>query len=254
MSIYQTIAERILASERILFITGAGISADSGLPTYRGIGGLYNGNATEDNLPIEEALSGQVMRTRPHVTWKYLLQIEQACRGKRFNPAHKIIADIEKLKPDTWVLTQNIDEFHRHAGSKNLIEIHGRVGELFCPSCDFERQVENYDGLTIPPHCPHCGGVIRPRVVLFGEMLPEKEVSLLYEQLQRGFEMVFSIGTTSVFPYIAEPIYRAKHWRALSIEINPGETDVSHFVDVKIPASAKSAMELIWQEMQRLKL
>lgn len=253
MSLYEEIAKKILAANRILFITGAGISADSGLPTYRGIGGLYNGNATEDNMAIEDALSGQVMRARPDITWKYLLQIERVCRDKEYNAAHEIIAEIEKIKPQTWVLTQNIDEFHRRAGSKQLIEIHGRVSELFCSVCQFEQQVKNYEGLTIPPHCPKCGAVIRPRVVLFGEMLPEKEINLLYSEMQKGFDLVFSIGTTSVFPYIAEPVYRAKRWGATSIEINPGETEVSQYVDVKISASAKEALQAIWLEMQRLK-
>ena len=252
MSIYQSIAEKIIAAERILFITGAGISADSGLPTYRGIGGLYNGNATEDNMPIEEALSGTVMRLHPEITWKYLLQIESVCRGKTFNDAHKVIADIEKLKPNTWVLTQNIDEFHRRAGSQNLIEIHGHVSALFCPKCQYETIVNNYSELSLPPHCPKCNSVIRPRVVLFGEMLPEKEINELYTQMQKGFDLVFSIGTTSVFPYIAEPVYRAKRWHATTIEINPGETEVSQYVDVKITSSAKEAMCAIWDAMHRL--
>lgn len=249
----QRIAEKIIGSQRILFITGAGISADSGLPTYRGIGGLYNEHTTEDQLSIEEALSGYILKTRPDITWKYLLQIEKECRGKMFNSAHKIIADIESFKPDTWVLTQNIDGFHRHAGSRNLIEIHGRVSELYCVECAYQIRVESYEGLALPPICPDCGAAVRPNVVLFGERLPEKELNQLYQQLRQGFDLVFSIGTTSVFPYIAEPILRARDWRALTVEINPCETEVSQYVDVKIPTNAKPALQAIWEEVQRLK-
>ena len=95
------IARLIEDAERILFVTGAGLSADSGLPTYRGIGGLYNEQHTEEGIPIEMALSGDMLRTRPEITWKYLLQVESACRGAGFNRAHRIIADIEKLKPQS---------------------------------------------------------------------------------------------------------------------------------------------------------
>ena len=94
-------AELIYSSERILFITGAGISADSGLPTYRGVGGLYNDDLTEEGLSIEEALSGSVMLKRPDITWKYLWQIGSACHRAKPNMAHEVIASIQAIKPDT---------------------------------------------------------------------------------------------------------------------------------------------------------
>src|ERR1039458_6334427 len=93
----------ILARSRsILFITGAGISADSGLPTYRGIGGLYNAEHPEEGLPIEEILSGEMLRCRPELTWKYLGQIEQATRGAQFNRAHEVIAEMESSFERVW--------------------------------------------------------------------------------------------------------------------------------------------------------
>ena len=108
----------------ILFITGAGVSADSGLPTYRGIGGLYNNKLTEDGIPVEMTLAGETLRTHPEVTWKYLLQIEENCRTARHNRAHEVIAEMERHFTRVWVLTQNIDGFHQVAGSRNLIDIH----------------------------------------------------------------------------------------------------------------------------------
>src|SRR3989339_1716546 len=82
--------------QNILFITGAGVSADSGLPTYRGIGGLYNDKSTEDGIPIEMALAGETLYTHPEVTWKYLLEIEKNCREAKFNRAHQVIAEMER--------------------------------------------------------------------------------------------------------------------------------------------------------------
>src|SRR6187549_2898453 len=121
MSIEQ--ASALLASARsALFITGAGVSAASGIPTYRGIGGLYGDKETDEGLAIEEALSGGMFQSRPEVTWKYIHQIERACRGARFNAAHAAIARLERRIARCWVLTQNVDGFHRIAGSTNVID------------------------------------------------------------------------------------------------------------------------------------
>jgi NAD-dependent deacetylase len=234
-------------ARRLLFITGAGISADSGLPTYRGIGGLYNEQLTEEDIPIEVALSGEMLAESPHITWKYIRQIENACRGASYNDAHRIIANLQDCFEDVCVLTQNVDGFHRQAGSRNLIEIHGDIHDLHCTACDYDRVVPHYDDLEIPPSCPQCAAVLRPRVVLFGEMLPEQAVGHLYSQLERGFDLVFSIGTTSVFPYIAGPVLEAKRMGVPTVEINPATTVVSSFVDFKVPTGAASSLASIWQ-------
>src|SRR5262249_35420370 len=92
---YAQVAAELAKARRVLGITGAGISADSGLPTYRGIGGLYESSDTEDAMPIEEALSGEMMRRRPDVTWKYIHQIESACRDKKHNAAHEALAQLQ---------------------------------------------------------------------------------------------------------------------------------------------------------------
>lgn len=242
------IAEHLRQAKRVLFITGAGISADSGLPTYRGIGGLYNDHLTEDLMPIEMALSGTIMSISPEITWRYLSQIEKACRQAKFNRAHEIIVEIEKLKPETWVLTQNIDGFHRDAGSQNLIEIHGCLHDLYCVDCNYQTKVKDYSTLqTIPPICPRCNGLIRPQVVLFEENLPQLGVIQLYNEMFKGFDLVFSIGTTSSFNYIKQPVMKAKSWNALSVEINPSNTNVSDFVDIKLRTTATDTLEQIWQ-------
>lgn len=246
---FTEIADLIDQSDRILFITGAGISADSGLPTYRGIGGLYDDVHTEEGIPIEVALSGEMLREQPELTWKYLLQVEQACRGAGYNLAHKLIAQVEQIKPQSWVLTQNIDGFHRAAGSRQLIEIHGKVGELLCTKCHYEFASNDYSQIDRVPVCPRCHSVMRPSVVLFGEMLPEPAVADLHREMVRGFDLVFSIGTTSVFPYISQPVFEARRWNAKVVEINPGITEVSPFVHYKLPMRAVDAMQGIWQAL-----
>ncbi|EIJ44198.1 NAD-dependent protein deacetylase, SIR2 family [Beggiatoa alba B18LD] len=244
----KTIAEHLRDAQRILFITGAGMSADSGLPTYRGIGGLYDGKLTHDNMPIEVALSGDMLMRKPEITWKYLLEIEKSCRGASFNRGHEVIAEIEQAKPETWVLTQNIDGFHRLAGNKHVIEIHGRVYDLHCVKCRYQFSVTDYTELAgFPPSCPKCSGLVRPNVVLFGEMLPEPALHRLYKVLEDGVDLVFTIGTTSVFPYIAQPVLAARSLGIPTVEINPGRTEVSYAVRYKVARGAAAVLDEVWQ-------
>lgn len=242
------VVEFLEKADSIFFVTGAGISADSGLPTYRGIGGLYDKKITDEGVPIEMALSGRMLAERPEITWKYLKQIETNCRNARFNKAHAIIAEIESVFKRTWVLTQNIDGFHSVAGSKNLIDIHGDFHNLVCLECDWSTQVKDYRDINIPPVCPQCKSLVRPDVVFFGETLPFAKTQILYKQLAEGFDLYFSIGTTSVFPYIREPILLAKQKGKPTVEINPGQTEISGIVDIKINLGASEAMEKIWNE------
>ncbi len=224
-------AGRLLSTaRRILFITGAGLSADSGLPTYRGVGGLYEGALTDVGLPIEQALSGAMFERRPDITWRYLSQIEASCRDARPNAGHYAIARLEAMHGAVTVLTQNVDGFHLMAGSHDVIEMHGTLRRLRCVDCGRCRQVDNYTGLQIPPDCPHCGGVLRPDVVLFGENLPDQAVHRFEQVLAAGPDMIFSVGTGSSFPYIAGPMLWAIEQGIPTIEINPGHTPISERV------------------------
>jgi NAD-dependent deacetylase len=243
------VAVLIERAKRILFITGAGISADSGLPTYRGVGGLYDDKLTAEGLTIEEALAGHTLATRPEITWRYIAEIEANCRGAGPNAAHRAIAAFEREKPDVWVLTQNIDGLHRAAGSKNLIEIHGTVHRLLCTACDYERPVNDYDGLTLPPHCPSCGALVRPDVVLFGEMLPQHALIQFSRVMDAGPDLVVSIGTTSVFPYIARPVWWARQHGIPAVEINPGSSEVSEIVTHRLRIGAGQAMGALWARL-----
>jgi NAD-dependent deacetylase len=248
-AVLDRVSEAFARAQSVLFITGAGISADSGLPTYRGIGGLYEDASTEEGFAIEEALSGEMLRERPEVCWKYIHQIERACRGASWNRGHEVIAKMEGRYERTWVLTQNVDGFHLGAGSKNVIEIHGDVHKLACTRCQFRQTVEDYAGLSIPPRCSDCGGILRPEVVLFGEMLPTAAVATLERELRRGFDLVVSIGTTSVFPYIAAPVVLARRTGRDTVEINPGTTGVSHVVAHRVRSRAAVALDAIWQRL-----
>jgi len=243
------VAEHLRHARSALFITGAGISADSGLPTYRGVGGLYDSEATEEGLRIEDALSGDVFAMRPDITWKYLIQIEENCRGARPNAAHFAIASLDKHLDRVMVFTQNVDGLHRQAGSREIIEIHGNLQELECTECSHEEAVADLSGREVPPLCPHCGAVLRPRVVLFGESLPEEALDRFIDAFQEGFDIVFTIGTSSIFPYITQPVVLAAGSGIPTVEINPARTMLSDIVDYYLPLGAAEAMSAILERL-----
>jgi NAD-dependent deacetylase len=243
----EEVVQAMRAARSVLVITGAGISADSGLPTYRGVGGLYERDLTEDAVPIEVALSGETMRRSPEITWKYILQIESACRGVRHNRAHAVIGEMEQVFERLCVLTQNIEGFHRDAGSTNLVEMHGNIHHLYCVVCDYRTRVADYSEIRVPPACPQCGSLVRPDVVLFGESLPRRATLQLYAEMYAGFDLIFSVGTTSVFPYIADPVLQAAEIGIPTVEINPGESEVSHVARYRLQTRAAPTLDKLWR-------
>lgn len=255
------IVERLDSARRVLFITGAGLSAESGLPTYRGIGGLYERNRTEEGYSIEEVLSGSMFEKEPLLTWKYLLELGMAVLEAKPNSAHRLIAEIEEhfreRGGEVWVLSQNIDGFHHQAGSKNLLEIHGTMHRWRCTQCEWtteEPPYENYrhkPGETavmgiIPPRCPKCGGIARPDVVLFEELLPGKVIDRLQRELDAGFDVIFTVGTSAMFPYISSPVHIGKRQGALTVEVNPGESQLSGDINIHLKSGAGAALDAIW--------
>ena len=246
------VVELMRQSNSLLFITGAGMSAESGLPTYRGVGGLYDVDTTSEGLPIEEILSGAMLMSSPDLTWKYLMQIADACGDAAFNRGHAVLAEMEAHFDRLWIVTQNVDGFHQAAGSKNVIDLHGDLHELICTRCDYRNRFENDEQtqLELPPMCPECQCLLRPDVVLFGEMLPTEKTDLMYGELSNGFDMVFSIGTSSVFRYISWPVEVARQNGVPTVEINPGTSDVSHLVDIQLPLPAATTLDEIWGRYQ----
>lgn len=242
-------AATLCQARSVLFVTGAGVSADSGLPTYRGAGGLYTGDGLERGMPVERILSAETLEERPELTWDVLAALERSGRGTRPNRAHEVIALLQDRIPRCVVLTQNVDGLHGDAGSRDVIEIHGTTRALRCTRCPRRERVADWSRLSFPPRCPDCGAVVRPDVVLFGETLPEEAVGRLHGELARGFDAVFVVGTTAVFPYIVLPVQLAPLWGAPSVEVNPEESEVSALVDVRVRAGAAAALDAIWREL-----
>lgn len=238
------VATTLRSARRVAVLTGAGVSADSGLPTYRGVGGLYNGMEIEAGLPIEEILHAYTMARNPALTWKYIAQIERACRSCGPNQAHTLLAAWQD-RFDVRIVTQNIDGFHLAAGSREVIELHGNLEKLYCCDCLHEFSSTAFDLNLLPPRCPHCDGLVRPRVVLFGELLPPAAVAAYERELARGFDVMFVIGTSALFPYLQDPVVEARARGCITVEINLDRTVLSDEVSYRLVGGARATLERI---------
>jgi len=231
-------------------ITGAGVSAESGVPTYRGTGGLYE----EDEGAIE-ALTGTTLRSDPDRTWKTVGDLARHAAGAKPNAAHVAIAEIERKVERFVLLTQNVDGLHQAAGSRNVIDIHGSIAHTRCMACGQEGDLTREELLAIvaAPRCRSCGGTLRPGAVLFGELLPPGKVARMERELLADPpELVLVVGTSALFPYIAEPVVVARRARRLTVEVNAEPTVLSNVVDWFLEGKAAAIVPKIAREIAPL--
>lgn len=218
--------------ERVVFFTGAGISAESGVPTYRGAGGLWH------EYRPEEYACQEAFERDPEKVWDFHDKRRQLTGACAPNAGHEAIARFEARRPSTTVVTQNIDGLHARAGSRNVYELHGSMWRIRCERC--RTLVDNRDVPLVPRTCA-CGAYWRPDIVWFGDMLPMDVVSAAEEAI-RSCDLLISVGTSaSVFPAAQLPLL-AKHAGATLVEINPEETPLSRLYDVCLREPASKAL------------
>lgn len=227
--------ELISTAERILILTGAGISAESGVPTFRGGGNtpVWRG------MPFQELSSAGMVDENLPLVWEWFDYRRGVLADCKPNAAHYAIAGAQKSgRYDAFTLaTQNIDGLHRVAGSTDLIELHGNINEARCLSCGLLRQLADISEDERPPLCPECFDSMRPHVVLFGEALHGDVLPRAYESAA-GCEVCLVVGTSAVvYPANQIPTIAKREGAAL-IEVNPEETELSPSVDVSIRGKA----------------
>ncbi len=213
--------EQVSKARSISVLTGAGVSAESGIPTFRSNGGFWRNNRFED-LATPAGFARD-----PKFVWEWYEERRRGIAATHPNPAHFAVAELERRTPQFTLITQNVDGLHHAAGSKNVIRLHGDIWTLRCTKCDFEE--ENRSLLTdLPPRC-ECGALLRPGVVWFGEMLPAGAIERATSAVVQS-DVFLVIGTSAqVFP-AAGLIPLAIQRRATVIEVNPEETDFSEDV------------------------
>lgn len=197
-------------------LSGAGMSAESGVPTFRDEGGLWR-----ERDPMELATPEAFIRD-PKLFWEFYQERRRNLDGVQPNPGHRALAAFEQVRGDTWTITQNVDALHRVAGTSNLIEMHGCLWELRCSVCRYREEDRDLD-FDEPPHCPDCGGMLRPNVVLFGETYPPRMLTEIDELLHRG-GVLLVIGTSGQVAPAAFFAGMARSAGAYCVEINPSGT------------------------------
>lgn len=222
-SIPEALVERMRDAKRVVASTGAGVSAESGVPTFRDAqSGLW---AT---FKPEELATPEAFAANPRRVWEWYAWRRELVAAALPNAGHYALAQLEKLVPDLQVVTQNVDGLHRRAGSVNVTELHGNLFRTLC-SVD-GTVIEKWASTEVPPACPSCRAPLRPGVVWFGESLPVAELRHASER-SRDCEIFLSIGTSSqVYPAAQLPL-EAKARGALLVEINPTPTPLSAQAD-----------------------
>lgn len=231
-------------AKNIVFFTGAGISAESGIPTFRGKEGIWK------KLKPEELASFDAFIRNPELVWEWYNHRKHIVHTAQPNPGHKAIADMQELF-NTTVITQNVDNLHRRAGSRNIFELHGNIERSYCIQCR-EFFNEDFDTGEKIPKCK-CGGLIRPDVVWFGEMLPEDQYSG-GENAAKMADIFIIAGTSAVVYPAASLVYTAKQYGAYLIEINIEETEISEMVNKSFFEESGKILPQIFDELKKLNI
>jgi NAD-dependent deacetylase len=241
------------ASHHVVALTGAGLSAESGIPTYRGKDGIWTkfGEPTIDGW--------ELFCSDPEQWWRNATEHREA--GSEFsraieaaepNAGHLAMAELERLGRLQHVITQNIDNLHRRAGSHAVTEIHGNRAMVRCMNCGARDRLETISLDRLPPLCPECGGILKNDTVMFGEPIPEDALRECYCQAALA-DVFLVIGTSAVVYPAADFPVMAKRRGAPLIEINPDETPLTPLADVVVRAPAGVALSAIVANLQGLR-
>ena len=224
MKMFELIKDHIKDIKKIVFVTGAGISQESGIPTFRGKDGLWR------NYDAMKLATIDAFYDNPKLIWEWYNERRKNIFAAQPNLGHKAIAELEKYT-EVVVLTQNIDGLHQKAGSSEVLELHGSIIKIKCSVCNFKDEIMT-EFSEIPPLCK-CGNILRPDVVWFGESLPQDIWQKAIVFASQCDLMIIAGTSLVVSPANTLPIY-AKQNNAILIEINPENTEMSSEMDLII--------------------
>ena len=236
-----SLIDRLRPDARITVLTGAGVSAASGVPTFRGADGLWK------NFRPEALATAEAFGRDPSLVWEWYAWRRFRIATCEPNPAHQVLADWSKRFPTFRLITQNVDGLHERAETRDTIRLHGSIWEVSCwQGCDKspKRWVDMRTTFNdLPPRCPYCGGLIRPGVVWFGETL---ETSIVTQAMNAmNCDVFMTIGTSAVVYPTAGFLEQAKARGAFTVEINPEATPATRMVDLALPGGAETVLPAI---------
>ncbi len=229
---FSKISKRVLNAKKIVFVTGAGISQESGIPTFRGNDGLWR------KYDVMQLATINAFYENPKLVWEWYEDRRKNILTAKPNPGHFAIADLEKHS-EIVIATQNIDGLHQKAGSTNVLELHGSIVRIKCTKCSFEKDmVEPF--AKVPPYCK-CGNILRPDVVWFGEPLPYKTLEKAVLDSSTCDVMIIAGTSLVVSPANTLPLYAKKN-NAVLVEVNPEDTVMTSYMDVSIRSSSADVL------------
>jgi NAD-dependent deacetylase len=230
---------------RVLVITGAGVSAESGIPTFRGKDGYWR------NLDPTKLATPEAFARDPNLVWDWYHERRQGIRKAQPNPAHQAIAKLAVQAGEFLLVTQNVDDLHLRAGlpPEKIVQIHGDIFMTRCSRCDFRRYEHEHDH-GILPKCPECGALMRPGVVWFGEHLDAAKIEIVENFMSGGGgDLVIVAGTTALFGYIIDWALRARGEAGQLIEVNLEATSLSQFATKSFREPAGIALPRLVNEL-----
>ena len=244
-------ARLMLASEYVVGLTGAGVSVESGIRHFRGPGGLW----TEHGEPPMDGY--QRFIADPKASWEkrlkrggFMRELYEALERAKPNAAHYALAELEELGILKYLITQNVDNLHRAAGSRNVAEIHGNITKLRCIQCNSRYDQGEISLEILPPLCPKCGGVIKDDGVMFGEPIPP-DVLMICEQETNKSDCMLLVGTSAfVYPAAGFP-QRLKMRGGVLVEIDLYETELSYLCDVSLRGRAGEVLPQLVNAIKR---
>ena len=239
---YEQAAAWIAGAKRAVAFTGAGISVESGIPTFRGPTGLWS-------RYDPQILDLRYFHAHPLESWQVIKEIFYDYMGAKARPnaAHRFLAELERAGKLQGIVTQNIDNLHQEAGSRNVVEFHGTAQRLECTVCRKKREFEEKLLETLPPACPDCGGLLKPDFIFFGEAIPPEAYHKSLELVQEA-DLLIIVGTTGeVMPASMIP-FEARGVKVIEINIEPSRytedlTDI--FLQDRATVSAKRLADLL---------
>lgn len=244
MELSSELVERLARAKRVAVLTGAGVSAESGVATFRDPNGLWAQFRPEELASMEGFLAN------PERVWQWYQYRRHVIESVQPNPAHYALAELERMVDDFTLITQNVDRLHHRAGSRRVLELHGNLEDNHCADCGRPYREPVDISTPSPPRCPECGGLIRPSVVWFGELLPADVLAEAEAAAQRA-EVFLVVGTSAeVYPAAALPIVA---WQrgAFVAEINPSYTPVSSYAHAVIREKAGVALPALVERVRQ---
>jgi NAD-dependent deacetylase len=235
-----SVRERLARAQRVVVLTGAGISAESGVPTFRGEGGLWR------HYRAVDLATPQAFARDPRLVWEFYNWRREVLSPLKPNPGHTALVKLEQKVAQFTLITQNIDGLHELAGSRNILELHGNIWHVRCVGCGMV--VEDRSALPAMPKCGGCGELLRPHVVWFGESLDPSILTMAYEAVQRA-EVMMTIGTSGTVEPAASMGMMARRKGAYLVEINLEPTPFTTLYDTSILGKSGEILPMICETL-----